>query len=147
MIRTEQIPNLGMKNDRKHCITKARIDNDTCRANVDKARQAIYVKNRPVDSDPVEDLLKEESYVPTKVCWVLSDLPIFPVVEFNFFPMKNAFSERLSSFPNFNLFDLFVVDFMHEVELGVWRSLFIHPIRILHAVNPALIHELDLRQA
>lgn len=43
------------------------------------------------------------------------------------------------------MFDLFVVDFLHEVEIGVWKSLFIHLIRILQEVNPALIHELDRR--
>lgn len=59
--------------------------------------------------------------------------------------LQNAFSECLHAFPDFNVFDLFVVDFMHELELGVWKSLFIHLIRILHEANPALIHELDRR--
>lgn len=43
------------------------------------------------------------------------------------------------------MFDMFVVDFLHEVELGVWKSLFIHLMRILQEVNPTLIHELDRR--
>jgi hypothetical protein len=38
---------------------------------------------------------------------------------------ENAFSDRLSRF-GFDHFSLFVVDLMHEVELGVWRALFIH---------------------
>ena len=38
---------------------------------------------------------------------------------------------------------MFVVDLMHEFELGVWRDLFIHLLRILHAANKDLIHELD----
>jgi hypothetical protein len=40
---------------------------------------------------------------------------------------------------------MFVVDLMHEFELGVWRDLFIHLLRILRAVNQDLIHELDRR--
>jgi hypothetical protein len=28
---------------------------------------------------------------------------------------------------------MLVVDFMHEFELGVWKALFTHLIRILHA--------------
>ena len=28
-----------------------------------------------------------------------------------------------------------VVDLMHEFELGVWKTLFIHLIRILHAAS------------
>lgn len=31
---------------------------------------------------------------------------------------------------------MLVVDFMHEFELGVWKSLFTHLIRILHAAGP-----------
>lgn len=34
---------------------------------------------------------------------------------------------------------------MHEVELGVWKALFIHLLRILESVNENLLHELDKR--
>jgi hypothetical protein len=40
---------------------------------------------------------------------------------------------------------MLVVDLMHEFELGVWRALFIHLLRILYAVDKDLIHELDRR--
>ena len=42
---------------------------------------------------------------------------------------------------------MLVVDFMHEVELGVWKVLFTHLIRILYAVDSSgsLVAELDLR--
>lgn len=43
------------------------------------------------------------------------------------------------------MFDMFVVDFMHEVEIGVWKSLFIHLIRLLQAFNPSCIQALDQR--
>ncbi len=42
---------------------------------------------------------------------------------------------------------MLVVDLMHEFELGVWKALFIHLLRILAAKNPALLHELDQRYA
>lgn len=58
--------------------------------------------------------------------------------------MQNAFSEKLSPF-GFNLFAMLVVDLMHEFELGIWRMLFIHLLRILRAANKDLIHELDRR--
>lgn len=45
------------------------------------------------------------------------------------------------------MFEIFVVDLLHEVELGVWKALFIHLMRILQAVNPACIHEIDRRYA
>jgi hypothetical protein len=42
---------------------------------------------------------------------------------------------------------MLVVDILHEFELGVWKALFIHLLRILEATNPALLHELDRRYA
>lgn len=42
---------------------------------------------------------------------------------------------------------MLVVDFMHEFELGVWRTLFKHLIRILYAAAPGgrLVAEFDER--
>jgi hypothetical protein len=42
---------------------------------------------------------------------------------------------------------MLVVDLLHEFELGVWKSLFTHLIRILYATAPhgSLVTELDRR--
>jgi len=42
---------------------------------------------------------------------------------------------------------MLVVDFLHEFELGVWKALFTHLIRILHAAAPhgGLVADLDRR--
>ena len=43
---------------------------------------------------------------------------------------------------------MMVVDLMHEFELGVWKTLFTHLIRILYAVSErpgALVDELNSR--
>lgn len=45
----------------------------------------------------------------------------------------------------FNIFLALVVDLMHEFELGVWRALFIHLLRMLEAKDKALINEMDRR--
>ena len=45
----------------------------------------------------------------------------------------------------FNLFNIFIIDLLHEFELGVWKALFIHLLRILDSVSPALLTELDHR--
>jgi hypothetical protein len=58
--------------------------------------------------------------------------------------MQNAFSKKFSSL-GFNHYDMFVVDLMHEFELGVWKALFIHLLRILEAVDKTLVNELDRR--
>ena len=57
---------------------------------------------------------------------------------------QNAFSEKLGPY-GFNFFAMFVIDLMHEFELGVWKALFIHLLRILNAENPNLVHTLDQR--
>ena len=40
---------------------------------------------------------------------------------------------------------MLIIDLMHEFELGVWRALFIHLLRILNAENLVLVHTLDQR--
>jgi hypothetical protein len=40
---------------------------------------------------------------------------------------------------------MFVIDLMHEFELGVWKSIFIHLLRILDAYDNRLLDELDRR--
>jgi hypothetical protein len=45
---------------------------------------------------------------------------------------------------------MLVVDFLHEFELGVWKALFCHLIRILYAASGSageLVAELDKRYA
>lgn len=36
---------------------------------------------------------------------------------------------------------------MHEIEIGVWKALLIHLLRILESENENLLHELDRRSA
>jgi hypothetical protein len=40
---------------------------------------------------------------------------------------------------------MLIVDLLHEFELGVWRALFVHLLRMLEATDKALIKELDRR--
>jgi hypothetical protein len=40
---------------------------------------------------------------------------------------------------------MFVVDLMHEVELGSWKMLFMQLLRILEASDEATLRELDRR--
>ncbi|TFK33056.1 hypothetical protein BDQ12DRAFT_700924 [Crucibulum laeve] len=83
----------------------------------------IYTNGRGIKSVNVEALLKETSAVPT----------------------INAFVNRLGT--EFELSRMMVPDFMHEFELGVWKALFTHLIRVLYAACPNghLVTELDAR--
>jgi len=40
---------------------------------------------------------------------------------------------------------MLIVDILHEFELGVWKALFIHLLRILEAKDPNLLCELNRR--
>jgi hypothetical protein len=40
---------------------------------------------------------------------------------------------------------MFPVDLMHEVELGVWKALLVHLLRILESVHENILHEFDKR--
>jgi hypothetical protein len=57
---------------------------------------------------------------------------------------QNTFSDRLAPL-GYDFFSMFVVDLMHDVELGDWRALFIHLLRVLNAVDSNLLLELDRR--
>jgi hypothetical protein len=54
----------------------------------------------------------------------------------------NTFSERLGYF-GFNMLNMVVVDLLHEVELGVWKAIFIHLLWILDCQSESLKYELD----
>ena len=58
--------------------------------------------------------------------------------------VQNAFSTRLGPL-DLEHYPLFVVDFLHEIELGMWKAIFTHLIRLLYAHNPNNVHELNKR--
>lgn len=57
---------------------------------------------------------------------------------------KSAFSEKLAHV-GVNFFQWFLIDHMHEFEMGRWRDVFVHLLRIITCFNPALINEIDRR--
>ena len=120
----------------------ARTDDVNRRSRVEAARKCIYEKNYAVNSRVVENLLREDSLVPTAVSpCSLSPMVVLLIALIYF---QNAFSNKLAQF-GFVLFPMLVVDLMHEFELGVWKSIFIHLLRILDCQNESLKHELDKR--
>lgn len=42
---------------------------------------------------------------------------------------------------------MLVVDLLHEFELGVWKSIFTHLLRMLQSLEESKVHELDRRFA
>jgi len=103
---------------------------------VGKARKAIF-KGYKVSGSRVERLIGGGSRAPNVV---RTGTP-FPYSNANHGP-KNAF---MNCIPNLNIYPLLTVDLLHEVELGVWKSLFTHIIRILSVHSPGAVNELDRR--
>ncbi|KAJ7189929.1 hypothetical protein GGX14DRAFT_607548 [Mycena pura] len=90
---------------------------------VNKSREAIFDRGLGVNSTFVEQLLKENSWVPT----------------------KNAFAKMADVGLGLNLFSLFVPDVLHEVEIGVVKAVFIHIVRLLYAHGASAVNKLDER--
>jgi hypothetical protein len=44
-----------------------------------------------------------------------------------------------------NKYKMFVVDLLHEVELGVWKAIFTHLIRLLEHTGKERVQELNKR--
>ena len=59
--------------------------------------------------------------------------------------LQNAFVERLGEF-GFDHYSMLVVDVLHEWEVGVWKAIFVHLLRILDAFTmSSKLAELDKR--
>lgn len=56
---------------------------------------------------------------------------------------QNAFSSLQPL--GLDLYSLLVVDLMHEIELGIWKSLLQHLIRMLNTLGAAVVHEFNAR--
>ncbi|KAF6750862.1 hypothetical protein DFP72DRAFT_817228, partial [Ephemerocybe angulata] len=116
------IPAMGQKQDLKNRSKWARVDDNIRKEHVKKAREFLYDQQLSILSSKVETRLSHGSLVAT----------------------ENAFSTRLSSH-GFDLYPMLVVDILHEVEIGVWKALFIHLLRLLEATEKGLTNTLDAR--
>ncbi|KAH7904506.1 hypothetical protein BJ138DRAFT_1019068 [Hygrophoropsis aurantiaca] len=122
LIPLSRLRNLGMARDKKERKTLARKDDAPRQNAIAIARTHIYNTDHQVNSTAVERLLKPQSLVPS----------------------KNAFSTKLTPL-GIDIFRMFVVDFLYEVEIGVWKMLLIHLLRMLEACKEGHLHELDRR--
>jgi hypothetical protein len=142
-IPMSRVPNLGMVLDMKQRSTLARVDDNRRIRLVRAARNIIYNLNKPVYGSAVDALLKGESLVPTSVGCIVGEVPN-SVAHVHVQNAFSNFSQKLEG-SRINWFGMLVVDLLHEFELGVWKALFIHLLRILDSVDPSLIVELDRR--
>jgi len=106
---------------------------------ISAARDAIYKLGAPIRGVFPEHHLKDYSLVPTFV-------RLFSFISCHSFTshMQNAFAVRLG-FLDFNVFPMLVVDLLHEFELGVFKSVFKHLLRLLNTINSEAIITLNER--
>jgi hypothetical protein len=103
---------MGTKRDTQRRIKLQRLDIASRREAVEQARKKIFKKGRAVNSTSVKNLLDAESLTPA----------------------RSPFSELLEKL-NMSFYSLLAPDLLHELELGFWRALFIHLIRLLYCVG------------
>ena len=119
---------LGFVSDALRRISKIRC---YFRERVVAARNAIYNSGAPIKGAFPELQLKDLSLVPTFVGF---SLVISTIVD-HALCFKNSFADALGAF-GFDIYRALTVDLLHEFELGIFKSVFKHLLRLLHAINP-----------
>ncbi|KAE9389208.1 hypothetical protein BT96DRAFT_1025149 [Gymnopus androsaceus JB14] len=122
LVLKSEISQLGLKRDMKNRITRARKDSEQHQYKIDRARKLIFEKGTGVESTAVNALLDSESLTAA----------------------KNSFAKRLLEY-GFDIFKLLPPDILHEFELGKFKDVLIHILRILHALKDDSVSVLDQR--
>ncbi|CUA68632.1 Patatin-like phospholipase domain-containing protein 7 [Rhizoctonia solani] len=122
LIPKAKISQLGLKSDDAIRNNRRKDDNNQKQL-VTQARKLIYGDGYVVNSKHVSDILFETSAVPT----------------------LNAFSDRLREFGGVDMYEMLTPDLLHEFELGVWKSVLTHLIRMLATLRTDAVETFDSR--
>ncbi|KAF9493424.1 hypothetical protein BDN71DRAFT_1483520 [Pleurotus eryngii] len=107
--------------DMKTHSKSAQEDTPWLQHKISMVRQWIFASGQLMAGSAVDKALKAKSLVPT----------------------RNAFS-KLREY-GFNFYSIFVLDFLHEFELGVWKAVFTHCIQILHVIGVGAVSSMNER--
>ncbi|KAG6906052.1 hypothetical protein DXG01_016127 [Tephrocybe rancida] len=113
---------MGTASDMEQRVVAIRINDHAYKKLNRDARRIIYNQNFAVNSKAVELLLQPTSLVAS----------------------SNAFAGALGDF-GFNHHQMLVVDILHEWEVGVWKSVLTHLIRLVHESQANHVSLLDAR--
>ena len=138
LIKKEYIKGLGTKVDRQR-RAKLRECNERYQAQVETAREIIYKKGYAVNSKAVNSVIGSESFTPTCMSR-LAPIKMSAML----ITLQSAFVSALDKFRQ-KFFSLFVMDLMHEFELGVWKAVLTYLLRILHTQGPGVVVEFNHR--
>ncbi|KAG6831420.1 hypothetical protein H0H92_010633 [Tricholoma furcatifolium] len=118
-VTSRQAQLLGTKRHDIVYASRRRTDSVIAQERVEKARAKIFKHGYVADGKPIDNILKDSKT-----------------------PIRNAFS-RLLLPTGENFYDLFVVDVLHEIELGVIKHTFAHLIRMLYTLGAGSVAHLD----
>ncbi len=141
LVQKADIAAMGTKLDARRRDKNVRVENAEHHRLVEMTRTWIYEKGTNITSKFVDRVLSPRSWVPTRVCFQIQ------AYESSFmltYVCQNAFSVKLSKF-GFDIFSLLAVDLLHEFELGVWKAIFTHLMRILCAAGGDQVQSLNAR--
>lgn len=144
LVKKSNLFQLGAPTDTER--TRERRNASQEQSDILEAYKAIQ-NGYAVSSNKVEDILKWQSLVPRQVRELDTVHPIsLPNCISSY---QTAFATELHGL-NFHLASTLVVDILHEFEIGVWKTLYIHLMRILDAFSTGrdastLSAELDAR--
>ncbi|KAK7461457.1 hypothetical protein VKT23_008634 [Stygiomarasmius scandens] len=116
------IRNLGMVYSMCRLLTDKRVDTAERQGRVFAVRKLVFEKGYSIRNKRMLEVLKKGSYVPT-----LSFLSAFLL------PL------------GINMYDIFPIDVLHDIELGKWRDVFTHLCRILQSIDKTQLAELNKR--
>ncbi|KAL0563301.1 hypothetical protein V5O48_018770, partial [Marasmius crinis-equi] len=122
LCQKHQVRLLGTKNDMVRRVKQRRVDSTRRQNLIKTARWHIFSDGRPVESDIVKQLLDDQSLT----------------------PVSNAFSDKLLPY-GFDVYSLLVVDLLHEFEIGIWKSVLTHLVRMLYSQKDSSVEILDER--
>ncbi|KAH6893803.1 hypothetical protein BKA70DRAFT_1534526 [Coprinopsis sp. MPI-PUGE-AT-0042] len=122
LVQKQQVANMGTPDDMILRVSSARRDDEENHKMILQALKYVQA-GYAVTGKTVDTHLKSRSLL----------------------PIKNAFREHLGSF-GFDVYQSLVVDVLHEFEIGVWKTTYIHLLRLLEATGGQdLLSELDER--
>ncbi|RPD63598.1 hypothetical protein L227DRAFT_584613 [Lentinus tigrinus ALCF2SS1-6] len=122
LIECDKVVDMGMVRDMSAQGKNLRMDSHQVQYDIRAARQQIFERGAAPEGAAVEGILKSKSLTPV---W-------------------SAFSEKLGPYGH-DVYQMLMPDVMHEFELGVWKAVFMHLVRILIAAGGDRVQRLDMR--
>ncbi|KAF8675505.1 hypothetical protein AX14_005100, partial [Amanita brunnescens Koide BX004] len=118
----DNISDMGRKRDMHNRSLRTCIDDQMSQCEITSARNAVFEAGMSFNCQFIENTIGKKSLT----------------------VVQSAFSTHFYEY-GLNHYDMFVPDLLHEFELGVWKSTFVHLMRILFANGNNSIQTLNKR--